>query len=121
MRFVIPALALTLAAVPAFAQTPPAAAPDAPAAATPAPAAPAMSAPATHARTTMEKRFDAANTTHDGHLTKAQAQAAHMTTTVRHFAAIDKDHKGYVTLDDISTYAKAQRAQRSSTAKAPPG
>ncbi len=44
-----------------------------------------------------------------------------MSTVVRHFDAIDKDHKGYVTLDDLSAYAVTQRAQRSSTAKAPPG
>jgi hypothetical protein len=115
MRFVIPALALALVAVPAMAQTPTTAAPAAPAVTTPAPAAPAA-----RPRTATEKRFEAANTTHDGHLTKAQAQAAHMTVTVSHFAAIDKDHKGYVTLDDLAAYSAAQRAQRSQTAK-PPG
>jgi hypothetical protein len=49
-------------------------------------------------------RFDAANTTHDGHLTLAQAQAAGMHGIVKHFAAIDTTNKGYVTLQDIQAW-----------------
>src|SRR6516225_5114124 len=107
MRFLIPTLALalgalpSLAALPALAQTNAAPAPStAPAAAAPAPsAAPAVAAPAkpakqasatTHTRMTAQQRFDAANTTHDGHLTKDQAQAAHMYSTVKNWDAIDK-------------------------------
>jgi hypothetical protein len=121
MRFVITALALSLAAGQALAQTP--AAP-----ATPAPAAPTTAAPATpapqatkpvHKRMTFTQRFEAANATHDGHLTKDQAKAAHMVMTVRHFAAIDKDHKGYLTMDDMRAYAAAQRAQHKAAAKPP--
>jgi hypothetical protein len=108
MRFVIYALAFSLIAAQANAQT------------TPAPAAPATAAPASSRAATMAHRFEAANTTHDGHLTKAQAQAAHWTTVVRHFDAIDKDHTGYVTADQLSTYAAAQRAQRKAPAT-PPG
>jgi hypothetical protein len=102
MRFVIPTLALSLLAAQAITQ---------------AQAAPPL---ASDQKTTLTQRFEAANTTHDGHLTKQQAQAAHMQTVSRHFDAIDKDHKGYVTVDDISAYTAAQRAQRNATAK-PPG
>jgi hypothetical protein len=112
MRFVIPALALSLAAVPALAQT------------TTAPATPAAAAPAapstktTHTRMTAQQRFDAANTTHDGKLTKEQAQAAHMTSTVKNWDAIDKDKKGYVTMDDMKAYAASQRAAHHNTGTA---
>ena len=135
MRFLIPTLALSLAALPALAQTttaPAAPAPSAaPAAAAPAPsAAPAVAAPSkpakqasatSHTRMTAQERFDAANTTHDGHLTKDQAKAAHMYSTVKHWDAIDKDQKGYVTMDDMKAYQAAQRAaHHTTTTKKPP-
>ena len=63
----------------------------------------------THHRTTWEQRFEKANATHDGHLTMDQARTGYPT-LARHFAAIDQDHKGYVTEDDIRAYNKAQRA-----------
>jgi hypothetical protein len=47
------------------------------------------------------KKFDAANTTHDGHLTLAQAQKAGMKPIVKNFAAIDTQHRGYVTFNDV--------------------
>jgi hypothetical protein len=134
MRFLIPTLALSLVALPALAQTTAAPAPStAPATGAPAAsAAPAVAAPAkpakqatatTSTRMTAQQRFDAANTTHDGHLTKDQAQAARMTSTVKNWDAIDKDKKGYVTMDDMKAYAAAQRAAhhtQTTTAKKPP-
>jgi hypothetical protein len=118
MRFLIPVLALSLASLPVLAQTTAPATPapsSAPAAA--APAASANAPPATGyrkgtrtTRTTFQQRFDAANTTHDGKLTKDQAQAARMYSTVKNWDAIDKDKKGYVTADDLKAYAAAQRA-----------
>ncbi len=57
-------------------------------------------------------RFNAANTTHDGRLTQAQAQAGHMPWIAKHFAAIDAEHKGYVTLADLQAYRQQQRAGR---------
>ncbi|MDE8346115.1 MAG: hypothetical protein POH28_08090 [Acidocella sp.] len=48
--------------------------------------------------------FYDANTTHDGHLTLAQAKAAGMKPVVDHFAAIDVAHRGYVTFNDIEAW-----------------
>jgi hypothetical protein len=57
-------------------------------------------------------RFRAANVTNDGRLTLQQAQAARMTNIVRHFAAIDRDNKGYVTLQDIHMWRREQHERR---------
>jgi phosphate-selective porin len=124
MRFVVPAAALALLALPAFAQTSTAPAPAAPAATT---AAPAAAAPATKAATKpvhvswTERHFKSANKTHDGHLTKDQATAAKWTTVSKNFDAIDKDHQGFVTLDEVRGYYAAQHAAHKTAkpAKAP--
>jgi hypothetical protein len=58
-------------------------------------------------------KFEAANTTHDGHLTLAQAQAAGMKHIVKHFAQIDTGNKGYVTLDEIQAWHQAHQHQSS--------
>lgn len=58
------------------------------------------------------ERFQAANTTGDGRLTLAQAQAANLQMIVRNFDAIDAQHKGYVTLQDIQAYRQQMRAMR---------
>jgi hypothetical protein len=57
---------------------------------------------------TLHERFVAANTTHDGHLTLEQAKAG-MKSIAKKWDAIDKDHQGYVTEDDIHAYYKARR------------
>ena len=118
MRFTISLIALSLVAFQAQAQTstPPATAGQAPAASTPAPAeTTAPAAPGRHGRTrmTMQQRFDQANTTHDGHLTLDQAKAG-MPMVAKHFDAIDKDKKGYVTMDDVSAYRAEHRRSRHS-------
>lgn len=76
----------------------------------------AMQAPA-HAsqHLTLHQRFEQANTTHDGHLTAEQAKLG-MKSVARHFDAIDKDHKGYVTEADIHAYYKGLRAAHRHTA-----
>jgi hypothetical protein len=61
-----------------------------------------------HKRMTMDQHFQQANVTHDGHLTEEQAQTGYKS-IARHFAAIDKDKKGYVTEDDIRAYHKTQQ------------
>jgi hypothetical protein len=50
------------------------------------------------------EKFYAANTTHDGHLTLAQAQAAQLKPIVDHFAQIDTKNHGYVTFYDIQAW-----------------
>ena len=64
----------------------------------------------------LQARFEAANTTHDGRLTLAQAQAGHMRGVARDFAAIDAQNKGYVTVDDLRAYHRGQRAARAASA-----
>ena len=61
---------------------------------------------------TMQKRFDAANTSHDGKLTLNQAKAAAYTRVANNFDAIDTSKKGYVTVEDIRAYNRAQRAAK---------
>lgn len=103
MRLVLAAAALAFFAAPAHAQT-------APPAAT-SPAASPAAAPAPHHRLTMDERFAKANTTHDGHLTLAQAKAGYPT-VARHFTEIDAAKHGYVTEDDIRAWEKAERLRR---------
>ncbi len=63
-------------------------------------------------RKTPEQRFEDANTSHDGHLTEPQAQAAHMRGVASHFAEIDSHHRGYITLDEIRAWRAERRAER---------
>ena len=104
-----PALA-TRPAAPAPSTTTPSTTTTAPASTTPAASAPAAST--THPRRTLEERFTAANTTHDGKLTLDQAKAGHLRAVARDFAVIDKSKHGYVTLDEIKAHQAEQRAAR---------
>jgi hypothetical protein len=123
MRFPIKALAVTslialMTAPPsglALAQTPPPAAPAGTAASAPAPATAPTGRPQPR-RETLVQRFGEANTTHDGHLTKDQASAARWPYIVNNFESIDKDHKGFVSVEDIRGYAAAKRAARRAAA-----
>lgn len=74
--------------------------------------APATANPARRPRMSAHERFVAANTTNDGKLTQAQAQAGRMPRVAKNFDAIDSAHHGYVTEDDIVAYTRAQRAAR---------
>ncbi len=49
-------------------------------------------------------KFYAANTTHDGHLTLAQAKAGGLTEVADHFSQIDTAKRGYVTYYDIAAW-----------------
>jgi hypothetical protein len=59
-----------------------------------------------------QQKFDAANTTHDGHLTLAQAQAAGLKPIVAHFAAIDTKNRGYLTFNDVMAWHLDDEAQK---------
>lgn len=56
--------------------------------------------------------FYAANTSHNGHLTLAQAKAANFKPVADHFAEIDVKKKGYVTFYDIEAWHLDQAAHR---------
>ena len=56
--------------------------------------------------------FYAANTTHDGHLTLAQAKAANYQPVADNFAAIDVSKRGYVTFYDIEAWRLDDFAKR---------
>jgi hypothetical protein len=104
-----------LAAAPAFAQPTPPPPDDLPPAgqAAPSPDQPPPPPPQDQPpRLTGRQRFDAANTTHDGKLTMEQAQQAHWMGVARHFAEIDQDRKGYITLQDLHAWTAARRAAR---------
>ena len=92
---------------------------------TPAPSSPPQRAAAAQggnsAVRAFVQRFQAANTTHDGQLTLAQAQDGHMPMIVKHFAEIDRGNKGYVTLQDIRDWRRAQAAQRHAAPNSNPG
>jgi hypothetical protein len=69
---------------------------------------------------TFAMKFRDANVTHDGRLTLQQAQDAHMGAIVKHFAAIDRDNKGYVTLQDIHAWHHESQAARMGQAPGSP-
>lgn len=68
-------------------------------------------------RMTFTQRFDLANVTHDGRLTRAQA-TGHMGMIARNFDVIDADHKGYVTVQDIQAWHRSTHQARA--AQTPP-
>jgi hypothetical protein len=69
--------------------------------------------PAAHRpRMTMQQRFEAANTTKDGKLTLDQAKTAHLIRVVHNFDTMDATKKGFVTMEDIRAYNRAQRAAK---------
>lgn len=91
-----------------------------PAAPTPTPSAPPATTTTStaHPRKTMDERFAAANTTHDGKLTRAQASAGHLRAITRDYDQIDRSKKGYVTLDEVKAHQSEQRAARKAAREA---
>lgn len=57
----------------------------------------------------VERRFEAADTNHDGKLTLAEARAG-MPRIASYFNRIDTDGKGYVTLDQVERFVAQMRA-----------
>jgi ABC-type glycerol-3-phosphate transport system substrate-binding protein len=110
MRRLILALIAT-AAVPAAALAQMAPSPDAPPDSPPPAGAPASPDHTGGMMQKMQDRFNEANTTHDGHLTLAQAQAANFSVVSDNFTAIDTKKRGYVTFNDIIAWHLDQEAQ----------
>jgi hypothetical protein len=80
---------------------------------------PGMGGPGEHAK--FADKFAAANVTHDGRLTQQQAMAGGMRAVSKHFAQIDRDQKGYVTLQDIKEWHRAMHAEKAAQAGGTPG
>jgi Spy/CpxP family protein refolding chaperone len=108
MRFLFPLLAACVLALPVQAQT--------------SSTGSSTAKATTHSHLSQQQRFTNANTTHDGHLTLDQAKAGYPS-IARHFDAIDKDKRGYITEANIRAFHKTQRTlhhQASSTTPKPP-
>ena len=119
MRWIIAAavlISVSAAQMQAQAQTPVQTPVQTPAQTQAPPPAPGVEQTHTGRHRTMVQRFDEANTTHDGHLTLEQARSK-MPAVARDFAAIDTDHKGYVTVDEIRAHSRAARAARRAARK----
>jgi hypothetical protein len=67
--------------------------------------------PAPRPRLTTEQRFELANTSADGKLTLDQARLGYRE-VARNFAAIDLSGRGYVTVEDILGWQRANREAR---------
>lgn len=63
-------------------------------------------------RRSIEERFTAANTTHDGKLTLEQARSGRLRAVARDFDQIDSTKRGYVTIEEIKAHQSSQRAAR---------
>ena len=63
----------------------------------------------------VEAHFAAANATHDGHLTKAQAEQSDWPRVAKHFDEIDTDHRGWITVAQIHAFNRTHRGHRKST------
>ena len=95
MRLFHALLLLPLFGAPAFAQS----------------ASPPAAAASHSGRRSPADHFADANTTHDGHLTLAQATSGYKSIG-KSFNQIDVAHHGYVTMDDIKTWKATKKAAR---------
>ena len=60
-----------------------------------------------HASGGVEAHFAAANTTHDGHLTRQQAELADWPRVAKHFDEIDTEHRGWITAAQIHAFNRS--------------
>lgn len=74
-------------------------------------AMPAAGGHVEEALTVMHQRFDAADSHHDGRITREEARER-MPFVYRNFDAIDTGHTGYVTMAQIEAYAARQAMAR---------
>lgn len=59
----------------------------------------------------LQQRFTQADSNHDGHLSREEAQAG-MPRVYQHYDEIDASHSGALSLEDITRYLAQQRGQR---------
>jgi hypothetical protein len=85
------------------------------------PPGPGMAGPGMPRGKGWRAKFEMANVTHDGRLTREQAQAAGMRGVAVHFDQIDADHKGYVTMQDIRAWRHARQRMKAAAQGAPIG
>ena len=69
-----------------------------------------------HASGGVEAHFASANTTHDGHLTRQQAELGDWPRVARHFDEIDTDHKGWITAEQIHAFNRSHHKHRKDSA-----
>ena len=69
----------------------------------------------------LQEHFEAANTSHDGKLTPAQAKDAGWSRVARHFDEIDTGHLGFVTEAQIHAYNIAHHHGRKQPGDKPSG
>ena len=65
---------------------------------------------------TVETHFAEANTSHDGHLTRLQAQQANWSRVAKRFDAIDVGHKGWISVEEIHDFNKSHRKHHDAAA-----
>ncbi len=65
-----------------------------------------------HVAGSVEAHFAAANTTHDGHLTRQQAELADWPRVAKHFSEIDSDNKGWITAEQIHAFNRSHHKHR---------
>ena len=60
----------------------------------------------------VEAHFAAANTTHDGHLTRLQVEQADWPRVAKHFSEIDTDNKGWISAEQIHAFNRSHHKHR---------
>ena len=60
----------------------------------------------------VEAHFASANTSHDGHLTRQQAEQADWPRVAKHFSEIDTDNKGWISAEQIHAFNRSHHKHR---------
>lgn len=65
-----------------------------------------------HVVGSVEAHFAAANTTHDGRLTRQQVEQADWPRVAKHFSEIDTDNKGWISAEQIHAFNRSHHKHR---------
>jgi len=60
----------------------------------------------------LREKFNFANITGDGRLTKQQAMAAGSKPLIRHFDALDTEGRGYLTFDQVKEFVQKMKPSK---------